>query len=458
MATNRAPFLRARYGGYHHRQVPQEDAELTHVGPDTPGGEYLRRFWQPVCFSDELNDLPKKVRLLGEDLVAYRDKSGTVGLLELHCPHRGTSLEFGLVGDRGIRCCYHGWLFDCDGTILETPGEPADSTLKDRLYHGAYPVHEAYGLVFAYLGPPEEKPPFPVYDSLIRPGYNVTPGQKYFYPCNWLQIQENTVDPTHTAFLHTIVSGAVFSEEFGVLPELDYVETPIGMIYVGTRRVGDMVWARMVEAVLPNLQQVAPIWETARKERAFTGPMMSRWLVQVDDTHTMFIELRHLRDGDHEIPEWWLDRGQMLPGQLAMESYEESQRHPGDYEAQVSQRSIAVHGLEHLSETDRGVSMFRQQLRRGIRAVKAGKDPQGLCRDEGKVIPTYCNNTVVRMPAPGSESADKKMMREAGMRLAESYLAEPPLLNGHPRASLAPETKRTRRPARGDPQPAAPAE
>jgi phenylpropionate dioxygenase-like ring-hydroxylating dioxygenase large terminal subunit len=147
--ASRAPFLKTRYGGYLHRDVPDENAELTHVGPETPCGEYLRRFWQPVCFSDDLKDLPQRVRILGEDLVVFRDGSGAVGLLELHCPHRGTSLEFGLVGPKGIRCCYHGWLFGVDGAILETPGEPADSTLKDRLFHGAYPVHEAHGMVFA---------------------------------------------------------------------------------------------------------------------------------------------------------------------------------------------------------------------------------------------------------------------------------------------------------------------
>jgi nitrite reductase/ring-hydroxylating ferredoxin subunit len=120
----RAPFLKTRYSGYHHRHVPQEDTELTHVGPDTPCGEYLRRFWQPICYSDELKDLPLAVKILGEELVVFRDGSGAIGLLERHCPHRGTSLEFGLVGAKGIRCCYHGWLFDVDGAILETPGVP----------------------------------------------------------------------------------------------------------------------------------------------------------------------------------------------------------------------------------------------------------------------------------------------------------------------------------------------
>jgi len=428
--VTRAPFLKMKYGGYFHRDLPEEDAELTHVGPGTPCGEYMRRFWQPICFSDELRDLPRRVKILGEELVAFRDQSGAVGLLELRCPHRGTSLEFGLISTRGIRCCYHGWLFAGDGTILETPGEPVESTLKERLYHGAYPTYEEHGIVFAYMGPPDRQPPFPLYDSFSRPGYRLIRGQQYFYPCNWLQIMENAMDPAHTAFLHTIVSGAVFTNEFGVLPELDFVETPIGMIYIATRRVGDNVWARMVEAVLPNLQQVAPIWEDGREEHTFSGPMMSRWIVPVDDANTMFIEFRHVSETEGVTPAWWADRDIMLPGQLAADSYETGQRHPGDYEAQVSQRPIAIHGLEHLGATDRGVSMFRNQIRRGIRAVQAHHDPAGLCRDTRAAIPTYCNDTVVRVPAAKSSTMDREMMRATGRRLAEAYFRDPPLTNG----------------------------
>jgi len=317
----RAPFLTTRFGGYYHRGVPSEDQELTHVGPETPCGEYLRRFWQPICFSDELGDRPLRVSILGEELVVFRDFRGAVGLLELHCPHRGTSLEFGLISERGIRCCYHGWLFDVDGAVLETPGEPPNSTLKDRLCHGAYPTHEYNGIVFGYMGPPDELPPFPMYDSFDRPGYRLIAGRKYHYPCNWLQILENAMDPVHTAFLHTIVSGSQFTDEFGKVPELDFVETPVGMIYVATRRVGDNVWARMVENVLPNLQQVAPIWEHGRQEHSFSGPMMSRWIVPMDDTNTMFIEFRHVSEAAGATPAWWADRDVMLPGQLATGSY-----------------------------------------------------------------------------------------------------------------------------------------
>ena len=424
----RAPFLTARFGGYYHRDVPQEDAELTHIGPGTPCGEYFRRFWQPVCFTEDLRDLPRRITLLGEDLVAFRDGSGALGLLELHCPHRGTSLEFGLLSDRGIRCCYHGWLFDVDGAILETPGEPEDSTLKDRLCHGAYPTHEYQGILFAYLGPPAQQPPFPLYDSFIRPGYRLMPGRQYWYPCNWLQILENAMDPVHTAFLHTIVTGAQFTEEFGKVPELDFTETPIGMLYIATRRVGAHIWARMVETILPNLQQVAPAWEDGHQMHPFNGPMMSRWIVPQDDTHTMFIECRHVSETEGVTPSWWADRSVMLPGQLPeTDSYEDSQRRPGDYEAQVGQRPIAIHGLEHLGTTDRGVTLFRQQIRRGIRAVQAGRDPEGLCRDAATRIPTYCNDTVVHVPAAPTPAEDRQLLRTTGRTLAESYLAQPPL-------------------------------
>jgi phenylpropionate dioxygenase-like ring-hydroxylating dioxygenase large terminal subunit len=427
--ASQSSFLSTRFGGYFHRDVPQEDTELTHVGPGTPCGEYLRRYWQPVCFADELQDLPLRVKLLGEDLVAFRDFSGTVGLLELHCPHRGTSLEYGLVSDHGIRCCYHGWLFDVDGAILETPGEPADSTLKDRLCHGAYPTHEYNGIVFAYLGPPDTMPPFPIYDSYTRPGYRLIPGRKYFYPCNWLQILENAMDPVHTAFLHTIVSGSQFTDEFGEVPELDFLETPVGMIYVATRRVDENVWARMVEIVAPNLQQVAPVWEDGKTEHPCEGAMMSRWIVPVDNATTMFIEFRHVSETERDTPEWWADRNIMIPGQLPLETYEASQRQPGDYEAQVGQRAIAIHGLEHLGATDRGITMFRRQLRRGIRAVAEGRDPNGLWRQQDGVIPTYCNDTIVHVTPASTPAADRKLMRETGLQLAQSYLEQPPFAN-----------------------------
>jgi hypothetical protein len=185
----------------------------------------------------------------------------------------------------------------------------------------------------------------------------------------------------------------------------------------------------MVENVLPNLQQVAPIWETGQQPHPFSGPMMSRWIVPLDDTNTMLIEYRHVSETEGIVtPAWWADRGIMLPGQLGADTYEEAQRRPGDFEAQVSQRPVAVHGLEHLGTTDRGITMFRNQVRKGIRAVKAGNEPVGLFRSGGGVIPTYCNDTVVRVPPAKTAEQDKKLLRETGRRLAQGYIEAPPLM------------------------------
>jgi hypothetical protein len=165
--------------------------------------------------------------------------------------------------------------------------------------------------------------------------------------------------------------------------------------------------------------------------------MVSRWVVPQDDTNTMFIELRHVSQTEGVTPEWWADRTIMVPGQLAAASYEAGQRQPGDYEAQVSQRPIAIHGLEHIGATDRGVMMFRNQTRRGIRAAQAGRDPAGLCRDSDAVVPTYCNDTVLRMPPDMDSAIDRQRMRETGRRLAESYVKDPPIADECRTASKA---------------------
>jgi phenylpropionate dioxygenase-like ring-hydroxylating dioxygenase large terminal subunit len=163
------------YSAYDRASTPHEDAELTHVEKGSPAGEYLRRYWQPVALSQELSELPKLVTIFGEELVLFRAKNGQPGLLEKHCSHRGTSLEFGICEDAGLRCCYHGWLFGVDGTILETPGDPPESTLRYTVCHGAYPLHEYKGIIFGYFGPPEKRPEFPIYDSFDADGDRLVP-------------------------------------------------------------------------------------------------------------------------------------------------------------------------------------------------------------------------------------------------------------------------------------------
>jgi len=398
--VERAPFLNTPYSAYLHRERPGEDEELTRVGPGTPCGEYLRRFWQPIIRSSELTDLPQRLRILGEDLVVFRDKRGAIGLLELYCPHRGTSLEFGLIGEKGIRCCYHGWLFDVDGTILETPGEPADSTLKERLFHGAYPVHEHEGLVFAYMGPPEKRPAFPVLDTYHLPDYKLIARVPTVWECNWLQVKENSMDPAHLAFLHTLPGSEGFTADLKELGEWDWMETPIGMVYVDTRREGDRVWVRVADFILPNIHQFPPNADPMAQRNSINRPLATTWAVPLDDTHTMQIGYYHAPGGRE------LRRGAGF-GQDASRPYKERQRVPGDYDAQVSiHGGVARHGLEHLAATDRGVTMMRNMIRRGIRAVRNGEDLDYRILRNGPAIPTYCHDRVISgialAPTPAS--------------------------------------------------------
>src|SRR5580700_10646557 len=405
--AERAPFLNTAYSAYHHRDRPAEDEELTRVGPDTPCGEYLRRFWQPVILASELGELPRRVRILGEDLVAYRDKSGGIGLLELHCPHRGTSLEFGLIGDRGIRCCYHGWLFDRDGTILETPGEPADSTLKDRLFHGAYPVHEYAGLVFAYMGPPDNQPPFPMLDTYDLPGYLLTARAPTLWECNWLQVKENSMDPAHLQFLHTLPGSDGFTDDFKMQPEWDWMETPVGMVYIDTRRQGERVWVRVADFILPNIHQFPPNADPMALRNSISRPQATTWAVPLDDTNTMQI-------GYYRAPEGKEMRRGGGFGQDGSRPYEERQRLPGDYDAQISiHGGVARHGLEHLASTDRGIIMMRNTIRRGIRAVREGKGLDSPMLRNGAAVPTYSHDRVVSGIAPAATpEQDRELLRE----------------------------------------------
>ena len=189
--------------------TPEQQETLTRVGAGTPAGELLRRYWFPVAASVELRAaaaLP--VRLLGEDLALFRTGDGALGLLDARCPHRGASLAYGVVDDCSLRCAYHGWRFDAAGTCLEVPAlRGDDARLRERARTRAYPVQELGGLVFAYLGP-EPAPLLPRYDLFVWEGVLRDIGRA-LVPCNWLQIMENSVDPTHLEWLHGRHLGAV---------------------------------------------------------------------------------------------------------------------------------------------------------------------------------------------------------------------------------------------------------
>src|SRR5487761_1762353 len=174
-----------------------ENEFITRVGPGTPAGEMLRRYWYPIAIADELTpEQPTKfVRVLGEDLVLFLDKAGRVGLLADHCSHRSASLLYGRVEERGIACAYHGWLYDTQGNILETPPERNDAIMKS-VKQTAYPIQRFMGMYWAYLGP-QPAPVIPRYDVWMRKD-----GRRRIYirgkvDCNWFQAMENSVDPAH---------------------------------------------------------------------------------------------------------------------------------------------------------------------------------------------------------------------------------------------------------------------
>jgi len=179
----------------------KENERLTRVGPGTPMGVLLRRYWHPVAASAALTENPVKlIKILGESLVLFRDRQGRLGLIGDTCPHRRISLLYGIPEEEGLRCPYHGWMFDCTGQCIEMPAEAPESTFKNRVQIPGYPVAELGGLIFAYLGPPPA-PLLPRWDLFVMDGVWRDIGVTTI-PCNWLQCMENSLDPVHTEWLH----------------------------------------------------------------------------------------------------------------------------------------------------------------------------------------------------------------------------------------------------------------
>ena len=240
--------------------------ELTSVGRGTPMGELLRRYWHPVGLVADATDIPRKVRVLGEDLVLFRDKHARAGLLHARCCHRGTTLYYGKVEEDGIRCCYHGWKFDTEGHCLEQPCEPEGGLFKDKVRQPWYPVQERYGLIFAYLGPAEKKPVLPRYECLEKmddgefveaDDSSIGGGGPAVIPCNWLQHFENVVDPYHVPVLHGSFSGPQFTNMMASMPEVKFEMSPRGVTVRSIRHQDDgKVFYRVTEAALPTLRVV----------------------------------------------------------------------------------------------------------------------------------------------------------------------------------------------------------
>ena len=415
------------YAGYETRLSENPDEELTQVGPETPCGEYLRRFWHPVYLTNDLCDLPVALKILGEELVLFRDLSGTLGLVHKRCPHRQASLEYGKCEEHGIRCCYHGWHFDTDGKLLDAPGQPENLSdrLKLRIKLGAYPVVEYKGLIFSYMGPIAEMPEFPVFDAMEFEKMEMVP-YKAPFRCNWLQVQDAILDPLHTSFLHSNIGRVQFSEGFGEVGQMDFFERDVWMLGVNTRRVGENVWFRVNELVLPNFTQAGSAFASDGTQRRLYGrSSFTRWVVPVDDENTLALAWANFGErGDP--PEWNTPEGPELieQGEVFDRTYEERQRSPGDAEATEGMGRITVHKNENLVSSDRGITLMRKRLREQIRAVQNGETPARASVANSGLIPTYGGDTVLRIPLKGDPDESQTLSELAHAFMKMQYQAD----------------------------------
>src|SRR6185436_9485928 len=350
----------------------------------TPMGELLRRYWHPIGLTSDFSLTPLPLRVLGEELIAFRDGSGNPGLVHPRCAHRGTTLYYGKVEARGIRCCYHGWLWDVQGRCLEQPcEEDAGSKHRDKVRQPWYPLEECYGLVFAYLGPPAKKPVLPRYDCLeeLATGEfieaddsSIGAGGPRLVPCNWLQHWENVVDPFHVPVLHGSFSGAQFVAQMGAMPKVKFEVTPRGVKVESLRPAeGGKLHRRVTEVVMPTLR-VVPNPRVAKY-----GKVESiGWVLPIDDTSfRIYVAGRVSEKG--ELARF---RSRMSGKAWSELSEEEHRRYPGDYEAQTSQGPITLHSEEHLSGSDGGVARLRRFLEAQLKIVSAGGDPACVAFNE----------------------------------------------------------------------------
>ena len=403
----------------------EQKERLTQVGPGTPMGELMRRYWQPIAAYSELSQNPTKaIRLLGENLVLYKDRSGKLGLLEASCAHRRVHLLYGIPEDNGLRCPYHGWLYDETGQCLEMPAEAPDSTFPSRVRLKAYPVEELGGLVFAYLGP-APVPLVPHWGPFVNEG--VRDIGWAIVGCNWLQVQENSLDPMHGEFLHRYFSNYVMErqgllEDRGTLKHgRDYKAAPgLENNWRGAAKIAHhtkvgftifdhgILKHRLIEgedeATSPSWRIGHPILVPNYEHGGGGGGFQIR--VPMDDTHTYYIwyGVRDAAPGEnaHQAPEDIPVYRTPMPGvdENGIPLWDLFDNNSGqDHMAWQSQGPVMRRDLEKLGQSDVGVIMFRRLLNEQIDIVEDGGDPMNVFRDPAK-------NQEIILPFDGQEGTE----------------------------------------------------
>ena len=399
--------------------TPEENNLLTQTGPRAPCGELMRRYWQPVALSEELpkRSAPLKVRILGEELALFRDDQGRPGLIGLHCSHRGTDLSYGRVENGGLRCLYHGWLYDICGRVLEQPGlsacdhaqagEPGGGANRQAIKHRAHPCQEAGGVIFTYMGP-GDAPLLPNYEFLTVPEAqrSVT---KAFYTCNYLQGNEGNIDPVHLSFLHQhlseaqpplerIVGGSgetdntLLARDLAPTIEVELMDYGLRICTLRAAEAGKR-YLRITNFILPNLS-------------AFGGSTVGEgyavhWHVPIDDqTHWKYIFMfnrkraisEELRDRnradispDYRLMRNQVNRYQQDRASMATKSFTgmgfNFQAH--DAFATESQGAVQDRTQENLVSSDKAIIAARKLIVNAIRDVQENRRPQHVMTDSG---------------------------------------------------------------------------
>jgi phenylpropionate dioxygenase-like ring-hydroxylating dioxygenase large terminal subunit len=385
----------------------EQNDRITRTGPDAPAGALLRRYWQPAALVDELtgNRPVKPVKLMGEDLVIFRDERGRYGLIGRSCPHRGTDLAYGRLEDGGLRCAFHGWLFDVAGRCLQTPAEPDGSNLCANIRQKAYPVVERSGILFAYLGP-GEPPALPHIDCFVAPDTH-TFAFKGMIDCNWLQSLEVGIDPAHTSFLHRFFHDEDPDEGYGKLfrdksidsempmtkimrefprPRIEVEETDYGMRVITLREISPTkTHIRVTNLMFPN---------------AFVIPMsremtISQWHVPIDDQrhywYAIFTsfgapvnkdEMRRQRLELYELPDYVPRKNKT--NDYGFDPHEQAHAtftgmgadiNVHDQWACESMGPIQDRTNEHLGQSDKAITAYRRLLRAAIDQAHNGGRP-----------------------------------------------------------------------------------